>query len=212
MQKLVFLVILVGEWKLHWFSRKGVLQTRNSSLLPCALLQFSHKFTSPKNDVRILYRPKLYEAKLNVSYTSVTCFGGQCLAMHTDFFQWLASRPVSSCKSWNPNQLLCQVHCHVNIVSCPTRSSLLLSFWYLQWLQESIQKTKKQSKEGHHLTHLSPHLPSTRKVVGSSVAATVLRTLLLLIFAKKRLVKYSNVTSVRKYSTLKWSLRATNKP
>ena len=97
-----FLVILVGEWKLHWFSRKGVLQTRNSLLLPCALLQFAHKFTSPKNNVRIPCRPKLCEAKLNVSYTSVTCFGGQCLAMHTDFFQWLASRPVSSCKSWNP--------------------------------------------------------------------------------------------------------------
>ena len=63
------------------------LQTRNSLLLPCAVLQFSHKFTSPKNNVRIPYRPKLCEAKLNVSYTSVTCFGGQCLAMHTDFFQ-----------------------------------------------------------------------------------------------------------------------------
>ena len=36
---------------------------------------------------RIPCRPKVYEAKLNVSYTSVTCFGGQCLAMHTDFFQ-----------------------------------------------------------------------------------------------------------------------------
>ena len=65
--------------------------------------------------------------------------------------------------------------------------------------------------EGHQLTLLLWCLPSG-KVVGSYLATTVVKTCLLLIFAKKSPVKYSNVTRVRKYSTLKLSLRTTNKP